>query len=157
IPYTIFRSSLMFGEDDEFTVTMAKLVRQMLIVPIVGSGKTKFQMIWVEDTARCLAMVLEDDRTLGKTIPIGGPEHLSYEEIVDIIIQTLGARRLKVHVPLFVMRPMVWLMERFLSRPPITSGQLAMLALDNITELDAVERAFGFKPTPLREGIGYLR
>ena len=55
------------------------------------------------------------------------------------------------------MRPVVWLMERLLPQPPLTSQQLKMLDRDNITELDAVEKWFGFRPTPLGQEIGYIR
>jgi hypothetical protein len=47
-------------------------------------------------------------------------------------------------------------MERLLPQPPVTSTQLAMLNRDNITDLDVVERAFGFKPVSLRERIEYI-
>jgi NADH dehydrogenase len=55
------------------------------------------------------------------------------------------------------MRPVVWLMERLLPQPPLTSQQLKMLDRDNITELGAVEKWFGFRPTPLGQEIGYIR
>ena len=55
-----------------------------------------------------------------------------------------------------LMRPLVWGLERLLSQPPVTLGMLAMLNRDNITDLDAVERIFGFKPTPLKADISHL-
>ena len=55
------------------------------------------------------------------------------------------------------MRPVVWLMERLLTQPPLTSQQLKMLDRDNIAKLDAVEEWFGFRPTPLGQEIGCIR
>lgn len=163
LDYTILRFSLMFGEGDGFILPLARLVTKLPLVPvkiplvpIIGPGKTRFQLISVADAVSCIALALEDERTIGETILLGGPEHLTYEEIVDLLIEVLKLRRLKVHVPLVLMRPPVWLMERLLPHPLVTSAELAMLEVDNITELDAVERYFGFKPTPLGEGLGYL-
>ena len=44
-------------------------------------------------------------------------------------------------------------MQSVLPNPPVTTDQLAMLSKDNVTELDAVPKAFGFQPRSLREGL----
>ncbi|MSQ31677.1 MAG: hypothetical protein EXR59_00330 [Dehalococcoidia bacterium] len=82
---------------------------------------------------------------------------MTYEETMDMIASTLGKKRLKVHVPIPLTTPVVKLMGVILSRPPLTSHQLKMLELDNITALDSVKRNFGFEPKPISEIIGYLR
>lgn len=157
LDWTVFRSSIMFGAGDEFVTKLAGMVRKAPLAPIIGSGGTRFQPIWVEDTARCLALALEKADTVGRVIPIGGPEHLTYEEIIDLIIEALGVRKPKVHIPVALMMPVAAIMAALQTRPLITPGQLSQLALDNTTELDAVERAFGFRPASLREKIGYIR
>ena len=157
LAYTIFRPSVMFGPEDRFVNVLADLIRRAPVVPVIGPGRTRFQLISVAEVTRCLATALEDKRFIGQTVEIGGPEYLSYEEIIDLIIRTLGKRRLKIHIPVPLMRPVVWLMERLLPQPPVTSQQLSMLGRDNITELDAVEQWFGFRPTPLGQEIGYIR
>ncbi len=153
---TIFRASVIFGQGDEFITTLARLIGRLPLVPVIGSGHTRFQPVWVRDVAACIAAALDDPASVDQTIPLGGPEHLSYEQILDTIMQVLWLRRAKMHIAAGLMRPVVWLMERLLSHPPLTSAQLAMLKMDNITELDAISSRFGFEPTPLREGIGYL-
>jgi NADH dehydrogenase len=157
LEYTIFRSSIMFGAGDEFINKLADIVRRAPIVPVIGSGRNLFQPIWVEDTARCVALALEREDTIGQVLPIGGPEHLSYEDIIDLIVETLGPKKPKLHIPLGLMLPLAGLMERVQAKPVVTAGQLSQLSLDNITDLDAVERVFGFKPASLREKIGYIR
>lgn len=156
LPYIILRSSVLFGRGDRFVLTLADLIRRLPIVPIIGNGRAKFQLISAQEVARCIAQAAEDDNLLGQTLYLAGPEHLSYEDLIDLIIHALGKKRLKLHIPLPLMRPGVWLMEKVLPQPPVTLRQLDMLRLDNITELDAVEKAFGFKPTSLRQAIGYI-
>ena len=156
LAYTIFRSSVIFGQGDEFISTLARLIKTMPLVPVIGSGQVRFQPVWVKDVAACIAATLDDAAAAGQTLCLGGPEHLTYEEMLDTIMTVLGLKRPKVHVPASLMRPVVWTMEKLLSHPPATSAQLAMLKMDNVTELDAIEKRFGLKPTPLREGIAYL-
>lgn len=155
--YTIFRSSVMFGPGDGFVRVLADLVRRTPLVPVIGNGQTQFQLIAVEEVARCLALAIADETFSGRTVEVGGAEHLSYEQIIDLVIATSGKRRLKLHIPVPLMRPIVWTMERVLANPPVTGHQLKMLAKDNITDIEAVERTFGFKPTPLSQGISYVK
>jgi len=154
IDFTIFRPSIMFGKGDGFVTVLADTIKGLPLVPVIGSGRTKFQLIWVEDVATCVAKSLQDKETINQVIPLGGPEHLAYEEIIDLIIQTLKLRRLKLHIPVPMMKTIVWVLERLLPQPPVTSAQLVMLAMDNVTSLDVVETVFGFKPVSLRQRIG---
>jgi len=153
IDFTIFRPSVMFGRGDGFVTVLARIIKRLPLVPVIGSGRTKFQLISVEDVATCVARSLKDSSTVNRVIPLGGPEHLAYEEIIDLIIQTLRLRRLKMHIPIPIMRAIISAMEKLLPQPPVTSAQLAMMVKDNITDLDIVERVFGFKPVSLRQGI----
>ena len=156
IPYAILRPSLMFGEGDEFINALAGLVKALPVVPIAGSGKNEFQPIAVDDAARCVAAAVERDDVVNRTIEIGGPERLTYNQIVDIIAETLAVRRPKVHVSLSLMRPMVRLMQVLLPRPPVTLHQLAMLPVPNYSEIGTVETVFGFKPKPLDGNIDFV-
>jgi NADH dehydrogenase len=69
----------------------------------------------------------------------------------------LGAKRIKIHLPLLLMRPAVMVMEKVMPNPPVTLVELAQLRVDNTTDLDSVERLFGFKPLPLSRGLGYIK
>ncbi|MBI2919291.1 MAG: complex I NDUFA9 subunit family protein [Chloroflexi bacterium] len=156
IPYTVFRSSLIFGEGDIFFNQLAQIVRVYPVVPVVGPGKVRFQPVWVKDVARAFVQAVEGNAFRGRTLYLGGPEHISYEGIIDAIVDTLKLPRWKVHVPLGLVRPAVTAMEALLPNPPITTVELGMVSIDNVTEPDAVEKAFGFRPVGFREAAGYL-
>lgn len=156
--YTIFRPSLLFGSGGGFVDRLQRAVAPMPIFAAVpGSGKTIFQPIWVEDLATCLLLSLSRADAFGQCYEIGGPERLSFDQILDVILYALRLRRIKVHLPLTVLRPMVEVMERLVPDPPITSAELAQLAFDNVCALDAVERSFGFPPARFGDQGDYLR
>ncbi len=69
----------------------------------------------------------------------------------------LGRRARKMHVPLWLLRAVVPLLERVLPDPPVTTDELAQLDFDNVTDLDGIERQFGFVPRRFAEGLDYLR
>ncbi|MBI2862750.1 MAG: complex I NDUFA9 subunit family protein [Chloroflexi bacterium] len=156
--WTIFQPSIQFGEGDEFFTKLAGLVRSGPIVPIAGSGLARFQPIWVDDTITCILKALDEELTIGQTYTIGGPEHFIYEQLVDEVMRILGVTRFKIRIPIMLMMPMAALMEALLPDPPVTPRQLDLLAVDNTTDLDSVERSFGFRPKPLGgDGLDYLK
>jgi uncharacterized protein YbjT (DUF2867 family) len=157
LPYTILRPSLLFGEGDEFLNTLAGLVRVFPVVPVVGSGRNRFQPIAAEDVARCVALALERPDLDGQTLEIGGPQELSYLEVLRLVARTLGKRRWRVNLPVWFMRLNVALLEKVQPRPPVTTEQLRLLPVRNVAQLDSVERVFGFTPRPLEGNIDYIR
>lgn len=156
VPYTILRPSIQFGEGDEFINTLAGLMKSLPIVPVAGNGKALFQPIAVADMANCIAITLEHTEMRGRTLELGGPEKLSYNQIVDVVSRSCGLRRFKAHLPLALMRLIVWGMEKILPHPPATLQQLNMLSFDNVAEGNLVEKEFGFIPSPLEGNIQYV-
>ena len=157
LDFTVFKPGAMFGKGAGFIDKLANSVSMFpLLAPIAGSGRTRFQPLWVEDLATCILAALKGDK-IGQTCEIGGPQHLTYEQILDAVMAALGKKRLKIHVSVLLMRPAVGLMERILGDPPVTNVELKALEMDNIGALDSVESQFGFKPLELAKGLDYLK
>jgi NADH dehydrogenase len=157
IPFTTLRPSLIFGPGDGFFTTLSGLVRYGIpVIPIAGDGGALFQPIGVDDVVRCILRSLERGAAL-REIEIGGPEQLTYEEIIDVIHDAIGAgMRIKVHVPVPALMPAAAVMDKVLPNPPVTPAQLRMLALNNLTRIDAVPHEFGFAPIAFSANAGYL-
>jgi NADH dehydrogenase len=157
IPFTTLRPSLMFGPGDGFFTTLCGLVRHSIpVIPVAGDGSALFQPISIDDVVRCIQESLERGPAM-RTIEIGGPEQLTYDEIIDVIHDAIGAgMRIKVHVPVPALMPVAAVMDKVLSKPPVTPAQLRMLARNNITRIDSVRNAFGFSPIPFTLNAGYL-
>ena len=157
LPYTIIRPSIIFGAGDEFLNTLAGLVRTAPVVPVAGSGRNRFQPIAVEDMAKCLTLAVDREDLKGKTVEIGGPGQLSYNEVISVIARTLSKRRLRFHVPLWLMYLATAIIQKVLPRPPITTDQLKMIAIRNVAEPGIVEQVFGFTPRALEGNIDFIR
>jgi uncharacterized protein YbjT (DUF2867 family) len=151
--YTIVRPSLVFGPEDDFFNRLERLIRRAPVAPVAGNGKTRFQPVWVEDVVSCVVASLSEGAHDREIVEIGGSEYYTYDEIIDLLRAKLRSRKPKVHIPLWLMRPAARMLQAVLPSPPVTTDQLAMLSKDNTTELDAVSKAFGFRPRSLREGL----
>lgn len=160
LPYTIFRPSVIFGPDDGFINALAGVVRSFPVVPVVGAGQSRFQPVRLEDVADSFARAVKDpETTIGQTYELGGARSYTYEEMLDVIAAKIGKKKPKVHVPVGLMRVVVNAsggLPRNL-RPPVTSEQLKMLALDNTTPDSATEFLIARKPVALEDGISYVR
>lgn len=148
LAWTALRPSVIWGPEDEFANTFARLVPLTpIIFPIVGDENAKFQSIWVEDVASVVRAVLEDDSTIGKEFEIGGPEILTLEEIERRTLKAIGARRLMIRFPMPLLKVVVALMEALLPAPPVTRSLLELLAVPNTTENNVIHR-FVANPRP---------
>jgi NADH dehydrogenase len=159
VPWTIVRASLLWGEGDAFFSVFAKYMRlPSPLFPIIGDGKARFHPMSADELAQCIVDVVQKGSAVqGGFFDLGGPEVLTYEQMVDTVMSVIGVRRAKVHVPVPLVKPGAWLMERLMPRPLLTPEQLRLLEVDSIGEMGAVERDFGFAPTALQEGLAYLR
>ena len=156
LPYTIIRPSIVFGQGDELLNSLAALVRLFPLVPVISSGRNRLQPIWVDDLAQCISLSLSRHDLQGHVLELGGPEQLSYNQIVGAVARTMGKRRLRLHVPMWIMRISVALMQIFMTRPPINSEMLNMMRVRNVAELGMVEQTFGFTPVSLESNIDFV-
>lgn len=148
LDWTAFRPSVIWGPEDEFANTFARLVPLTpIIFPIVGGPEARFQPVWVGDVATSVLQALDDPTTVQQELELGGPEILTLEEIERRSLAAIGARRWMIPFPMPLLRFFVTLMEAFLPAPPVTRSLLELLAVSNVTTNNAIER-FVKSPRP---------
>ncbi len=158
IPHTIVRTSIVYGAEDHFTRALAmQLAVSPLILPLPGDGSTLLQPLWVEDLATSLLWLLETQRDRAETFEIGGPEFLSYGQILELIMEHTGMRRILVPFRPPYLRVLIWLAERMLPAPPLTTSWLDYLATSRTAELDSLPAYIGLQPSRMETRLGYLQ
>jgi uncharacterized protein YbjT (DUF2867 family) len=148
LAWTAFRPSVIWGPEDEFANTFAKLAPiSPLIYPIIGNGQAKFQPVWIEDLVTAVVKSLDDPTTINQDLEIGGPEVLTIAEIERRTLQAIGTRRGMIRTPVPVLRVVVKLMGFIFPAPPVTTSLLDLLAVNNTTQNNALGR-FVAQPRP---------
>jgi len=153
IPFVILQPSVVFGAGAPFVTALAGLARVLPVLPLLGGGRTRFQPFWIEDLATCLVASLTADDLSGRALPLGGSEWVTFKEVQQTICRAMSVRRLLVPLPMLIARIVAGLMTAVLPKPPLTSAALELFAFDNATDLDAVDKAFGFHPRGFREHL----
>jgi uncharacterized protein YbjT (DUF2867 family) len=143
LAYTIFRPSIVYGVRDKFINKLATMIKYSPIVPVIGDGKYRLQPVYVEELAAVMAHASRLDSTDGKIYEVGGPEQLTYLEILDIIKRVLGRKRLTMHIPMSWARIAAAVMEKILKPAPLTRDQIRMLERESICDHTMVEKEFG--------------
>jgi len=157
-PFTIVRSGLVFGEEDRFTTSLARLLAIAPgFLPLPGSGETLLQPIWVEDLATTLVWTLEDEATLGGTYEIGGPEFISFRALVEMVMQCTRLHRVLIPFRQPYLRLGARLLGRFFPDPPITPFWLDYLAVDRTANLYTLPRVFQVRPARMQGKLEYLQ
>jgi uncharacterized protein YbjT (DUF2867 family) len=135
----IFRPSLVFGPEDQFTNRFAALARMSPVVPLIG-GDTRMQPVYVGDVATAVADAVDGKTRAGATYELGGPEVLTMREIMEIILATIERRRMLISLP-FGLAKLQALFLQFAPGPlKLTPDQVALLRSDNVVS-DAAKAA----------------
>jgi NADH dehydrogenase len=154
LDWTIFRPSLIFGRGSEFVKMLTELIRRVPVVPVLGDGQYRMQPVSVAQVAESFVRALEMPESIGATYQQGGGESYSYDTILDLTGRAMGREKVvKVHQPLFMIKPMIKMLQGF-EQFPITQDQLKMLLEGNICDPTEWAQAFALEPTSYAEGIG---
>ena len=158
LDYTIIRSGLVFGPNDNFTVGLAKLISLApYLVPLPGDGNQLVQPIWIEDLATCLTWALDMDELIGHTIRIGGPEFLSIKDIFELVIKTTGMKKRFLNIQTSFIRVAAVFGEYFLPKLPHSIYWLDYLTSSRTSEFDSVSKIFGLLPARFSQHLDHLK
>jgi uncharacterized protein YbjT (DUF2867 family) len=154
LDYTIFRPSLVYGVGDRVLSGFAQLMRVVPVFPVPGTGSQKIQPVLVDDLAACVALALSSKGRNG-TFEVGGPELMTFDEMVRLIMEITGRRRPIVHIPEGLMRLVGAMLEK-LPTPLLTRDAVTFVTADNACDIGPLRAEFGIELTPARVGMRYL-
>jgi uncharacterized protein YbjT (DUF2867 family) len=103
---TVFAPSIVYRPGDPW-ITLLQRLSLLPAVPISGEGRALYQPIWARDVARSVAASLDGSGRGAKEngrYELAGPEVLSYDDIVEVVLEASGRRRPLVHVPIPLVR-----------------------------------------------------
>ena len=158
VNYTIYRTAVVFGENDQFSTSILKLLRRsprIFLMP--GNGSSLVQPIYIDDLIAVLLWSLEEKQPRNSIFSIGGIEHISFSEVVAMIMNTVEIRRFIVSLsPAYLRILAVWF-EHNSKNFPISSYWLDYLASDRTCALDSIPRLTGIMPARFSQNIEFLK
>jgi uncharacterized protein YbjT (DUF2867 family) len=154
-PLTYFRAAMVVGAGSESYKTLRYLVQRLPAMIAPAWLKTRTQPIGVDDVLAYLAAAPDVEASAGREIQIGGPDVLSYGDMLDRMAQALGTyRRPKVPVPFLTP----WLSSLWIGLiTPVDAGVARPLVEGLSTETVVTDRSgaelFNVEPTPFDDAL----
>jgi uncharacterized protein YbjT (DUF2867 family) len=104
VPLTAFRAAMIIGSGSASFEILRYLVDRLPIMITPKWVQTKTQPIAVRDVLRYLLDCLDFPETAGKTLDIGGPDVVTYLQMMQMMAEKLGLRR-RLIIPVPVLTP----------------------------------------------------
>ncbi|HPT49819.1 MAG TPA: complex I NDUFA9 subunit family protein [Accumulibacter sp.] len=143
---TIFRPSVIFGPDDAFLNTFAKLARLFPVLPL-ASGAAAFQPVFVGDVANAFVDCLGKPATFGQTYELCGPKVYTLRELVEYAAKLIEKPRRIIDLGTggwaYLQAGVMWL----LPNPPLSPDNLRSMEVDSVT--NGSRDYPDWRPTPL--------
>jgi uncharacterized protein YbjT (DUF2867 family) len=99
VPVTTMRAAMIVGKGSAAFETILGLVKRLPVMVMPSWVSTPTQPIGLDDVARYLAGVCGNEATYGEGYDIGGPEMMTYRQMIERIAALLGRKPAIVEVP----------------------------------------------------------
>ncbi len=151
---TVFAPSIVYAPGDPW-LTLLERLALLPVMPVSGRGRAAYQPIWAEDVADCVMAALRDRRrasTRHARYELAGPETLSHNEIVRIVLRSLHRNRPLVHVPTPIVSRALRLLEAAMGpRAFATWDEAELMEVPMVSARGAADaESLGVTPAPMR-------
>jgi uncharacterized protein YbjT (DUF2867 family) len=152
VPVTTLRAAMVIGKGSAAFETILGLVKRLPVMITPSWVSTPTQPIALHDIARYLAGVAGNDAASGETFDAGGPEVMTYRQMIERIAALLGRRPRIIEVP--VLTPALSALWLELVTPvnasvarPLVDG----LRSPTVAREERLRKLLPFKLTPFDE------
>jgi uncharacterized protein YbjT (DUF2867 family) len=151
----VFRPSIVYTPGDPW-LTLLERFSYLPALPISGSGRAEYQPIWAEDVADCVVSALRASGPRRRAFELGGPDTLTYDEIVRAALGAVGRRRPLLHVPLPVVRASLRALRLAVGPKVFATWEEAELMEEPMTSVGgtADAEALGVRPRSMAAVLG---
>ncbi|MBA3787652.1 MAG: NADH-binding protein, partial [Actinobacteria bacterium] len=111
VPVTTLRAAMVIGKGSAAFETILGLVKRLPVMITPSWVSTPTQPIALEDIARYLRGVAGNDAATGKAFDVGGPEVMTYRQMIERIAALLGRNPRILEVPVLTPALSAWWLE----------------------------------------------
>ncbi|MCM3745788.1 NAD(P)H-binding protein [Paenibacillus pasadenensis] len=99
VPVTTLRAGLIVGPEGSSYPILSRLVRRLPIMVLPSWTNNKTDPVALADVLDTICNVIGREEVMGRTIDIGGPQPMSYKELLRQTADLLGVRRIMIPFP----------------------------------------------------------
>ena len=167
LEWTVFRPSVLFGEPRNRMEFATQLYRDIVCSPLpaplfyrgllpAAAGMFRMSPVHVTDVAAIFVSSLDMQHTAGRVYTLGGPEALTWKDIIQTIARAAGTTKWALPAPVLPVRAAAALLDQY-AFFPVTRDQLTMLMEGNTCSGQEAFETFGVEPQAFNEhSLSYL-
>jgi uncharacterized protein YbjT (DUF2867 family) len=154
-PLTYFRAAMVVGAESESFLTLLYLVKRLPVMVAPAWLRVRTQPIGIDDALAYLRSAPTIPACRGRQVEIGGPDVLSYGEMLDVMARELDKRE-PTKVPVPVLTP--WLSSLWIGLvTPVDAGVarplIEGLSTETVVQNPAGMAAFEVDARPFGETV----
>lgn len=138
LDWTIYRPSVIYGDDDGFVFRFLKLLKLGPVLPLAQPHAT-FAPVYVGDVVAAITRCMADRSSCGKVLQLYGPDTLELLAMVRMIRDTAGLATRVLPLP----AALGWLqaaLAEVIPGKPFSRDNFASLKLDSVGDDDGLAR-----------------
>jgi len=155
VPVTVLRAGIVVGRGGISWELTRQLVKNLPAMIVPRWAATRTQPIAVDDVVRYLVGVAGEERAIGQVFEIGGPEPMSYVEMLRVASEVADGRRVPVvQVPVLTPRlSSYWL--ALVTDVDTTTGRnlIDSMGTEVVVTDHAIRDVVPFEPLPYAEAV----
>lgn len=155
LDWTIFRPSVIFGQNDNFINMFAKLQKYLPFMPL-ANAKALFQPVAIGDVSSAFMKAIDLSETIRQSYDLGGPKVYTLEEIVKFAAKKAGFSRCVIGLPNWAAYFQAYMLEKMPGPTLMSRDNLMSMKVPNVllvNEPNCLESVFKLTPTPLESLI----
>lgn len=153
LKWIILRMAEVYGFDSrEGLDGLFNRIKAMPLIPIIGNGRYRLAPVHISDIVSAFLNVLEQPDLKNMTYILAGPEHLTYNELIDKLMMISNTSRIKIHIPVSLASFLLTLYAQIhQDRHTLVMDQVPRLISQKNYDGSAARRDLGFHPRSMEE------
>ena len=153
LQWVILRPSEVYGQGEGNSINrLIRWIQRYPCVPMIGLGKSRLSPVHVDDVVSAMVLSILDEKLTNETIVLAGPEELTYDQLVDRISAYIGVNRLKIHLPVGLIRLVVAGLSK-VGINILVPDQIPRLLKEKPYEIDLAREKLNYSPRYLEDGM----
>jgi len=148
----ILRSTAIYGKGSDIILgKVINKVKKNKVILMPGSGKSLMQPIYVKDVADYIINGIRYD--VKGTYTIAGSSKITFDKFIDTASGILKVKRIKLHLPLWIILPISTLMGKIFKNPAIKPSQIRNLNTSRVYDISKTIKKLKHTPVGIEEGL----
>ncbi|MHC4934346.1 MAG: NmrA family NAD(P)-binding protein, partial [Planctomycetota bacterium] len=154
VPVTTLRAGVIVGSGSASFEMIRSMVARHRFLPIVRAFRYRCQPIAIRDIVKYLVGTLETPQTAGRALDIGGPEPLTYRQMLQECANAMGRRVRVIYVPNLWPGFVAWWLSMTTPVPrSIAKALLTSLRCDVVCSEQTIRQWLDFPLIPFVEAV----